>query len=60
MARRVGAAGRVVAVDGDPSILALDRGEPEGPAAARVRYVQADVSGLRLGAEFDLVYARSS
>ena len=58
MARRVGASGRVVAVDGDPSILTLDRDEPEGPAAARVCYMQADVSGLRFGAEFDLVYAR--
>ena len=58
MARRAGASGRVVGVDGDPSILALDRGEAEDPASARVRYVQADASGLRLGEEFDLVYAR--
>ena len=58
MARWVGASRRVVGVDGDPSILALDRGEAEDPSSAHVRYVQADVSGSRLGAEFDLVYAR--
>jgi SAM-dependent methyltransferase len=58
MARRVGASGAVVAVDGDPSILALDRAEAEDSSSARVRYVQADASALRLGAGFDLVYAR--
>jgi len=58
MARRVGATGKVVGVDGDGVVLALAGRDAEDAGLSNVHYMQADAANLRLEPVFDVVYSR--